>query len=62
MQKKSEKQKKKMVRMQLSGLSKAVSDLNRLRKLTDRKIQNAINKDPDAAPVTIVWHLDDNQK
>lgn len=55
MKKKSDKTENGTVRMHLSGTQKPVSDLNRLRKLTDREIQNAINKDPDAAPILVDW-------
>ena len=64
MDKKSEKRKKKMVKMvkmvkmDLSGVRKPASDLDRLRKLTDRKIQNAIKKDSDAAPLLMDWPED----
>lgn len=54
---KSKKNRKKIV-MKLSGFHKPVSDLNRLRKMSDRKIQNAIKKDPDAAPLLIDWPED----
>lgn len=58
MNKKPEKQEGKTVRMQLSGTQKPVSDLTRLRTLTDRKIQNAIKKDPDTAPLLVNWPKD----
>lgn len=57
MSKKSEKQKK-TVKMELSGVRKPVSDLNRLRSFSDRKIQSALKKDPDAAPLLIDWPKD----
>ncbi len=44
--------------MQLSGSHIPVSDLNRLRKMGERKIQNAVKKDPDAAPLLIYWPED----
>jgi uncharacterized protein (DUF4415 family) len=58
MKKKSEKPGKKTVRMHLSGTQNPISDLSGLRKLTDRKIQNAINRDPDAASILIDWPKD----
>ncbi len=58
MKKKSEKQKNKTVRMQLSGTRKPVSDLGRLRTLSDRKIKSAGKKDLDAAPLLMDWPKD----
>ena len=56
MKKKSGKQQEnKTVKMHLAGDRKPVSDLNRLRKLTDEKIKHAIKKDPDAAPILVDW-------
>lgn len=57
MSKKFEKQKK-TAKMELSGVRKPMSDLNRLRNFSDRKIQNALKRDPDAAPLLIDWPKD----
>jgi len=47
-----------LVRMRLSSEQKPVSDLSRLRKMSEKKIKEGIKKDKDAAPLSVKWPKD----
>ncbi len=49
---------KKIVKTELLGGRKPVSNMSRLRRQSDRKIQSAVKKDPDSAPFLIDWSKD----
>lgn len=48
----------KMVRTYLSATDKPVGDLTRLRKMSDKEIEQGILNDPDAYPTDLEWPKD----
>lgn len=44
-----------LIKLHSSEIPKPVSDLHRLRNMTDSDIEEGIRKDKDAAPVLVNW-------